>query len=115
MTFCGCGIAFDFKRAFVFSYERLGALRWVEGIFDMTQSTIEFEQMTTAMRGRLRPNGARLLADWLRSYVGLSESRLLEKLLQELSSPDRRDSKSPRTREWWLAYNADQQLKRKSA
>jgi hypothetical protein len=87
----------------------------VEGIFDMTQSTIEFEQMTTAMRGRLRPNGARLLADWLRSYVGLSESRLLEKLLQELSSPDRRDSESPRTRESSLAYNADQQLKRKSA
>ena len=115
MTFCGCGLAFDFKRAFVFHTSDLALLRWVEGISDMTQSAIEFEQMTTAMRGRLRPNGARLLADWLRSYVGLSESRLLEKLLQELSSPDRRDSESPRTRESWLAYNADQQLKRKSA
>ena len=81
----------------------------------MTQSTIEFEQMTTAMRERLRPNEARLLADWLRSYVGLSESRLLQKLLQELSSPDQRESESPRTREWWRAYASDQQLKRKSA
>ena len=38
----------------------------------MTQSTIQFEQMITAMRKRLRPNGARLLADWLRICVGLS-------------------------------------------
>ena len=38
----------------------------------MRQSTIQFEQMITAMRKRLRPNGARLLADWLRICVGLS-------------------------------------------
>jgi hypothetical protein len=115
MTFCGSGLAFDFKRAFVFRTSDLALLRWVEGISDMTQSTIEFEQMTTAMRDRLRPNEARLLADWLRSCVGLSESRLLQKLLQELSSPDQRESESPRTREWWRAYDSDQQLKRKSA
>ena len=38
----------------------------------MTQSAMQFEQMITAMRKRLRPNGARLLADWLRICVGLS-------------------------------------------
>ena len=38
----------------------------------MRHSTIQFEQMITAMRKRLRPNGARLLADWLRICVGLS-------------------------------------------
>ena len=81
----------------------------------MTQSTIEFEAMATAMRERLRPSEARLLADWLRSYVGLSESRLLRALLQELSSADQRESESSRTRESWRTYNADQQLNRKSA
>jgi hypothetical protein len=38
----------------------------------MTRSAIQFEQMIMAMRNRLRPNGARLLADWLRICVGLS-------------------------------------------
>jgi hypothetical protein len=52
----------------------------------MTRSATEFEQMIAAMRQRLRPNDVRLLADWLRNYVGLSEGRLLQKLLQELSS-----------------------------
>ena len=87
----------------------------VKGISDMTQSTIEFEKMATAMRERLRPNEARLLADWLRSYVGLSESQLLQKLLQELSSLDQRESESTRTRESWRDHNAYQQLNRKSA
>jgi hypothetical protein len=58
----------------------------------MTRSATEFEQMITTMRQRLRPNGARLMADWLRNYVGLSENRLLQKLLQELSSPDPREA-----------------------
>jgi hypothetical protein len=81
----------------------------------MTRSTTEFERMTTAMRERLRPNEARILADWLRSYIGLSESRLLRKLLQELSSLDQCQSQSSRTRESWLAHDADRQLERKSA
>jgi hypothetical protein len=40
--------------------------------FAMTRSDIQFEQMITAMRKRLRPNGARLLADRLRICVGLN-------------------------------------------
>jgi hypothetical protein len=112
--FCACGIAFDFKHAFVFQADDSA---WILGgrDSDMTQSTIEFEEMATAMRERLRPTEARLLADWLRSYVGLSESRLLRKLLQELSSSDQRESESSRTRESWRAYDVDQPLNRKSA
>jgi len=37
----------------------------------MAQSTSEFEQLVAAIRQRVRSNGARLFADWLRSYVGL--------------------------------------------
>jgi hypothetical protein len=81
----------------------------------MTQSTIEFEQMIGAMRQRLRPNGARLLADWLRNCVGLSENRLLQKLLQELSSTDPCEGESLRTRESWCVQNDDRQPNRKLA
>jgi hypothetical protein len=49
-----------------------------------------FEQMTGAMRQRLRPTKANLFADQLRIYVGLNcaetdENHLLKMLLQELS------------------------------
>ena len=96
-------LAFDFKRAFLLDLN--DSTRKVERISAMTQSTIEFEQMITAMRGRLRPNGARLLADWLRSCVGLSENRLLRKLSQELNSPEPCESESLRTQESWPAQN----------
>jgi hypothetical protein len=83
----------------------------------MTQSTA-FEQMIASMRDRLRPNSTRLFADWLRMYVGLScretssESRLLRKLLQELSQGEGEPS---RTQETWRACSADQEPNRKSA
>jgi len=57
----------------------------------MAQSTIEFEQLVAAMGQRVRLNGARLLADWLRTYVGLicretsSKNRLLNEHVQEVS------------------------------
>ena len=56
----------------------------------MAQSTIEFEQLVAAMRERVRLNGARLLADWLRTYIGLicresTKNRLLNERVQEVS------------------------------
>ena len=68
----------------------------------MTQST-EFERMIASMRERLRPNSARLFADWRRMYVGLSctetssESRLLKKLLQELYQGEGEPSRTQET------------------
>jgi hypothetical protein len=54
------------------------------------EHTTAFEQMIGAMRRRLRPTKAHLLADRLRIYVGLNypetdENRLLKMLLQEVS------------------------------
>ena len=40
----------------------------------LTPSSTDFEQMTTLMRGRLRPTPALRLADWLRAYLGLSSA-----------------------------------------
>ena len=52
----------------------------------MAQSTSEFEQLVAAIRQRVRSNGARLFADWLRSHVGLvcgETSALLNKHIHE--------------------------------
>ena len=53
----------------------------------MAQSTSEFEQLVAAIRRRVRSNGARLFADWLRSHVGLvcgEASALLNKHIHEV-------------------------------
>ena len=53
----------------------------------MAQSTSEFEQLVAAIRRRVRSNGARLFADWLRSHVGLvcgETSALLNKHIHEV-------------------------------
>ena len=55
-----------------------------------TQDVTPFEQMVLFMRQRLRPTGAHLFADRLRTCIGLNysrieETRLLKMLLQEVS------------------------------
>ena len=55
-----------------------------------TQNVPPFEQMVLSMRHRLRPTRAHLFADRLRTCIGLNytridETRLLKKLLQEVS------------------------------
>ena len=78
-AFCGQGVALVFKRAFTFCMETNRT---------MAQSTSEFEQLVAAIRQRVRSNGARLFADWLRSYVGLvcgETSTLLNKHIHEVN------------------------------
>ena len=38
----------------------------------LTPSSAEFEQMTALMRERLRPSPTRVMANWLRLYLGLN-------------------------------------------
>jgi hypothetical protein len=78
ITFCERGVALVFKRAFTFCMETNRT---------MAQSTSEFEQLVAAIRQRVRTNGARLFADWLRSYVGLvcgETNTLLNKHIHEV-------------------------------
>jgi hypothetical protein len=47
-----------------------------------------FERMIGCMRERLRPTGARLFAEWLRTYVGLSSDRTDENHLLKMFSQE---------------------------
>jgi hypothetical protein len=41
----------------------------------LTPLSAEFEQMSALMRERLRPSPTRVMANWLRLYLGLSRAK----------------------------------------
>jgi hypothetical protein len=54
----------------------------------LTPSSAEFEQMTARSRERLRPSPTRVMANWLRLYLGLSRVKdgQREASLQDVAS-----------------------------
>jgi hypothetical protein len=54
----------------------------------LTASSAAFEQMTALLRERLRPSSTRVMADWLRLYLGLNgvEDEQREAFLQDVGS-----------------------------
>jgi hypothetical protein len=54
----------------------------------LTPSSAEFEQMSALMRERLRPSPMRVMANWLRLYLGLKgvKDEQREASLQDVAS-----------------------------
>jgi hypothetical protein len=89
-SFALAGCCLPFRIAFVYWTASTRSYEVVGMDTSAAQSPNDFERMIGCMRERLRPTLARLFADWLRTYVGLSsdrtdENHLLKMLLQEVT------------------------------